>query len=220
MPHWPQPGLLGRDRNRGDRFENIAFLDHHNSLAPKLQTQRWRDRLAELGLTWQPIIHVNTWNDYTSLDNRWHDYRQIDAVVAIRSFDQRRYPNKPTTKLYNAWLAGVLAILGPESAYRATGRSGLDYLEAASSEALVKHLKQLKKSTKLRKALVNEGVSQAKLYQSQHICQKWCDFLEKAAVPAYGQWSRQPNLRCWQLTRAWIHSYRLKAERRLTQLRK
>ncbi|MEM8808289.1 MAG: hypothetical protein AAGF01_19895, partial [Cyanobacteria bacterium P01_G01_bin.38] len=37
------------------------------------------------------------------LNNRWHDYRQIGAVVAIRSFDRRRYDHKPATKLYNAW---------------------------------------------------------------------------------------------------------------------
>ncbi|MEM8805779.1 MAG: hypothetical protein AAGF01_07110 [Cyanobacteria bacterium P01_G01_bin.38] len=56
MPHRPQPGLLGRDRNRRDRFENIAFLGHRNSLAPELQAQRWRAQLADMGLTWQPIV--------------------------------------------------------------------------------------------------------------------------------------------------------------------
>ncbi|NJN38789.1 MAG: hypothetical protein HC790_08765 [Acaryochloridaceae cyanobacterium CSU_3_4] len=26
IPHWPQPGLIPRDINRGNRFENIAFF--------------------------------------------------------------------------------------------------------------------------------------------------------------------------------------------------
>lgn len=77
------------------------------------------------------------------------------------------------------------AILGPESAYRATGHSGQDYLEADSSATLFKYLKQLQENTKLREALINEGIFRAKLYQPQHIYQKWRDFLEKVAVPAY-----------------------------------
>ncbi|MEO0455372.1 MAG: hypothetical protein AAF152_02150 [Cyanobacteria bacterium P01_A01_bin.114] len=220
MPHWPQPGLLRRDRSRGNRFETIAFLGHRNSLAPALQAQRWRDQLAELDLTWQPIVNENAWHDYTALDSRWHDYRQIDAIVAIRSFDQRRYSHKPATKLYNAWLAEVPAILGPESAYRATGHSGRDYLEADSSATLIHHLKQLKRSTKLRKALVNEGIRQVKLYQPQHICQKWCDFLEQVAIPAYDRWCTQPNWRRWQLTQAGLHGYSVRVQGRLMRLRR
>ena len=43
----------------------------------------------------------------------------------------RRWYLKPPSKLFNSWLAGVPAVLGHESAYRAERRSDLDYIEVS-----------------------------------------------------------------------------------------
>ena len=201
MPHWPQPGLLPRDEGRGDRFETIAFLGHGANLAPELTQPEWPHMLASLGLQWQPVINRNRWDDHQSLDNRWHDYRAVDAVVAVRSFDadilrrNRYYRHKPPTKLYNAWLAGVPAILGPESAYRAVGSSPHNYLEATSLDQVHQALAQLQGNPALRQALVTQGQQQAQAISPEAISQRWQQFIQETLVPLYGQWCRRPR---WQ----------------------
>src|SRR5687767_7710026 len=123
MPQWPQPGLLPRDPERGDRFEVAAFFGYEHNLAPELRQAQWTERVHDLGLIWRSVPRY-----------RWHDYRDVDVVVAVRRFGYRDYPHKPPSKLYNFWHAGVPAILGAESAFRANRRSDVDYLEVQSLE--------------------------------------------------------------------------------------
>jgi hypothetical protein len=59
----------------------------------------------------------------------WHDYSDVDVVVAVRSFDH----NDPPSKFHNAWHAGVPAVLR-ESAYQANRKRDLDYLEVSSAD--------------------------------------------------------------------------------------
>jgi hypothetical protein len=194
LPHWTQPGLIPRDSNRGIKFENIAFFGHQNNLASELCSPIWQQHLNQLGLNWLPVINQNSWQDYQPLNSHWNDYHQIDAVVAIRSFGKRKiYPNKPATKLYNAWLAGVPAILGYESAYRTEGHPNQDYLEVTSMSELISALIQLKQNHKLRQTLVTNGNQQAKKFNPDVFIQRWHDFLETVAIPAYQNWCHRPQ---------------------------
>ncbi|MBT9316068.1 glycosyltransferase [Leptothoe spongobia] len=199
MPHWPQPGLKPRLSERQDRFKTIAFLGHQNSLAAELMTPDWENQLKRRGLNWQPVINTNGWNDQQSIDTRWNDYQQIDAIVAVREFHRRRprYRSKPATKLYNAWLAGVPAILGRERAYRAAGTTGIDYLEANSMAELLSCLDQLHQDKKLRQSLVKRGYRQGLKYTPEVITQRWRQFLDHVAIPAYSAWCEYA---LWQQT--------------------
>ena len=196
IPHWPQPGLIPRDPNRGDRFENIAFFGHCNNLAIELQYPSWPEKLASLGLHWHYVINQNKWNDYHSLDNRWNNFQQIDAIVAIRSFQSSHpYNNKPATKLFNAWLAGVPALLGIESAYRFEGCHLEDYWEINTYEELINSLQCLKSDKNLRQQLVTNGYSKAIQFTPENISKKWQDFILDIAVPSFYRWCNLPALR-------------------------
>lgn len=197
IPHWPQPRLLPRQPERQNWFETIAFLGHRNSLAPELLTSEWLDQLKKRGLRWLPVINTNVWDDANSIDTRWNNYQAIDAIVAIRQFNLRRpgYGRKPATKLYNAWLAGVPAILGRELAYRAEGTVGDNYLEANSMAELLECLDQLQQNLELRKKLVKKGRERSKHYTSTAITQRWQQFLADVAIPTYHRWCESPE---WQ----------------------
>ncbi|MEL7508316.1 MAG: glycosyltransferase [Cyanobacteria bacterium J06633_23] len=199
MPHWPQPGLLPRLSERQNRFETIAFLGHRNSLAAELLGAEWETQLQRRGLNWQPVINTNGWNAQQSIDTRWNDYQTIDAIVAVREFQVQRpsYRSKPATKLYNAWLAGVPAILGRELAYRAVGTPGVDYLEVNSVTELLSCLDQLQQDKTVRQALVKRGYRQALTYTPEVITQRWQQFLTRVATPAYHAWCNRPD---WQQT--------------------
>jgi hypothetical protein len=73
MPQWPQPGLLPRDPNRGDRFEIAAFFGYEHNLASELRNPLWTAQLRDLGLSWHSVPR-----------HEWHDYRHVDVVIAVR----------------------------------------------------------------------------------------------------------------------------------------
>ncbi len=174
IPFWPQPGLLPRDVKRGGRFETVAYFGDTDNLAAELKNPTWAKRLAELGLRWQIVPRYG-----------WHDYRHIDAIVAVRSFQAQTFAHKPATKLYNSWHAEVPAIFGNESAYRSMRQSELDYLEVNSFDEAISAVTRLRDSSELRQAmranarLRSEETSPCKLIAS------WFTFFSDTAIPAY-----------------------------------
>jgi hypothetical protein len=183
MPGWIQPGLIPRDPARGDRFETVAFFGAPENLAPPLKDPAWQAQVAALGLQWQVRSR-----------DRWQDYRDVDAIVAIRDFEQCPHTIKPATKLYNAWHAGVPAILGHESAFRAERQSQFDYLEATSLQETIAALQQLRDDPALRQAMVKNGQQRAKETQSEQLAARWQHFLTQVATPAYEQWCAASTL--------------------------
>ena len=177
MPHWRQPGLIPRNAARGDKFENVAYFGHERNLAPELKAANWNEQLHELGLNFQIVNR-----------DRWHDFSNVDVVLAVRSFDNQDYANKPATKLYNTWHAGVPAILGRETAYQAERKSELDYIEVSSlNEALVA-LKRLRDDKNLRNLMVENGRIRAEETQPENVVKEWRNFIIEVAVPAYERW--------------------------------
>lgn len=181
VPHWSQPGLIPRDSQRGDRFENICFYGHSRNLARELQSRQWRRRLEEeLGIQ----LHLPS-------AAHWHDYSQTDAAIAIRDFSHSPHWNKPATKLYNAWLAKVPFIGGRDSAYAADGRSGMNYLVATSPEEVFQHLRHLKENPLLRFQLVQNGSMVSKQFTREAILEHWRTLVEKTIPALARRWEQK-----------------------------
>lgn len=187
MPHWPQPGLIPRDPTRGDRWENAAFFGDDACIANEMRGDEWAGILRELKLNWN---HVPA--------EKWHDFSEVDVVVAIRDFvGKHRYANKPPTKLFNAWHAGVPAILGRESAYELQRHGKLDYLEARTMPDLVTALRRLRDEPELRRAIAANGRERAKESDYAVITNRWRAFFERVVVPdcerrrTAGAWRQQ-----------------------------
>ena len=179
IPYWPQPGLIPRDPTGGDRFENVTFFGREQNLIHELRQPLWHETLEDLGLRWQ----------ICSSADRWNDYSEADVVVAVRKFGYSwDHTWKPANKLYNAWLAGVPAILGLESAYQAERKSELDYLEVASYQQLISAIKRLKGDRELRRAMTENARVRAEEIGPLKLVKRWEDFLKNIAVPAYESW--------------------------------
>lgn len=177
MPHWPQSGLIPRDGARGDRFETVAFFGQEGNLAPELQDPSWAAELAELGLSWRVVPFES-----------WHDYSAVDVVMAVRSFDDNAYNQKPASKLYNCWMAGVPGILGPESAYVAERQGDRDYVEVRTVAEAVGALRRLRDDGEFRREIVAQGVARSAGLSPAGLSGVWGQFLEGVARPAYGSW--------------------------------
>jgi|SRR5215475_5645814 len=177
IPPWPQIGMFPRSENRRDVFENIAYFGWKHNLAAELQDPRWHKSLRSLGLRFQMVTE--------SERDMWGDFSNIDSVIAVRSFSSGTYYNKPALKLFNAWHAGVPAILGVESAYRAERKSDLDYIEVRSIDEVVSALLLLRDNKSLREAMIYNGHERAKETQAKVIVSLWVNMLNIVAIPRY-----------------------------------
>lgn len=179
IPHWPQSSLIPRDPNRGELLENVTFLGNEINLVPEFREPTWYEQLQELGLKFQKKLN----------HNEWHDYSNTDVILAVRSFSRQNYwRGKPASKLYNAWHAGIPAILGYETAFRAERRSDLDYLEATSLTEVISSLKRLKNDKQLFRAMIENGKVRAQETQPDTMVTRWQNFIIDVAVPAQKKW--------------------------------
>ena len=180
VPLWTQPGLLPRDDERGNQVTEVAYFGIPDELDPSLRDPAWKDRLRQRGFNFAIIEPAH-----------WHDYRNVDVVIAVRSFD---YPGpmwkKPASKLFNAWMTSVPAILGRESAYQAERSSELDFIEVTSREQVEQALERLRAEPNLRTRMVDNGRRRSAEIDDGALTRRWCDVLEQEVIPAYEKWQR------------------------------
>lgn len=196
MPHWTQPGLRPRDPARGDRVERVAFKGFAGNLHPQLRGPGWRRTLAERGFEW-----VEDATEFTPLGAlaplAWEDFSDVDALVALRPAARLLGRDKPPSKLVNAWLAGVPAILGPEPAFRELRRSPLDYLEAATPEEALSALERLRADPGLCRAMVENGWMRARDYSRETLVARWVELLFATLPERLGAGDPRPGRAVW-----------------------
>jgi hypothetical protein len=184
MPHWPQPNLIPRDPLRGDRLETAAFFGDPSNLLTELADPHFASRLRnETGVE----LEIRG-------ADRWHDYSDVDLVLAVRDFSRSRHLHKPATKLYNAWLAGVPLIGGSDSAYAAEAEAGSDYLAAHSTEDCIRLVKELRDIPSLRNRIVESGQKKSASRSRDAVRNKWRDFCVVELPERLRQWERKSLL--------------------------
>jgi len=183
MPHWPQPGLVPRDPARGERIERIAFKGFAANLHPEFRQPEWTGFLAREGIEW--IEDAVAYSGRNRLELEWPDFRTVDLVVAVRPY-LKEASHKPPTKLFNAWLAGVPALLGPEPAYRDLRRSELDYLEVASVAEAKDAVLKLRRDPGLYRAMVENGRQRGAEFTPEALVSRWAHLLFET-IPALAE---------------------------------
>jgi hypothetical protein len=180
IPLWPESGLIPRDPARGDKFENVAYFGLPPRLAPQLRSEKFAARLREHGFNFRIVPR-----------DRWNDYSDTDAVLAVRNFAPVSWHKFPPSKLYNSWHAGVPALLGSESAYQAERRSEYDYFEVHSPDEVLETLLRLRADPALRAAVQRNCVERAAGVSPERIAERWTTFLTTVAAPAFRDWERR-----------------------------
>lgn len=181
MPHWPHPNLLPRDSARGDRFETLGFFGDAENLAPELHDAGWQARLLDqTGITLRVVGA-----------KEWHDYREIDCVLAVREFGNRAFLRKPATKMYNAWLARVPFVGGRDSAYCGDASRGGNISPWYSLVELNVQLNRLRTDLRFRKELVTAGLRKSKQFDRSAILERWRELIENTLPEAAAGWTRK-----------------------------
>ena len=176
IPQWPQPGLLGRARERGSAVRRLAYLGRATSAPRWYRDPEFARRLRELGV------------EFVIREDAWHDYRDVDAVIAHRDEAPTMLALKPATKLANAWLGGAPAILQPEPAFEELRRSPLDFLPARGPEEVLDAVRRLQAGAGLFESMVRNGHDRARQFSVSAVEKAWLGFLADEAAPRWEQW--------------------------------
>lgn len=183
VPYWPQPGLLPRNPERGGRVERVGFMGQERNLAEELRGVEFRERLAALGME---LVICSRRKD-------WHDYREIDVVLAVRGGKLRWLSTKPSSKLVNAWLANCPAVLGSEPAFEALRRGDLDYCAAGDPDSVIAALRRLRQDPDLYRRMVANGAERGREYEIPSVAQRWESVLGGAVADDYQHWLSHPK---------------------------
>ncbi len=177
VDHWPQSRLIPRDSRRGEQFENICFMGNPEEFIQ--ETDMLEPKIKKLGLTWRMMPR-----------EKWHDYSNMDAVVAVRPADAEMLKRKPAVRLINAWSAGVPAILSPDIAFEDIKKTDLDYLKAKNVAQIIEQLKRLKRDSSLRKAMAENGKKRSEEFSLERTTRQWITIIQEHIMPEYVIWKK------------------------------
>ena len=176
IPNWPQPGIRPRDPARGDRVRRIGYFGRMAMAPAFFGCASFLSQLEALGLEFVPSEHD------------WQNYRDIDVVVAFRTAPPSLLRHKPVTKVSNAWIAGVPAIVGPEPAYLQAKRDDLDMFVADDAEGVIGALTTLVRDPARYRAMRERAHERAVEFDVPAIRERWLGFLRDRVGPAFADW--------------------------------
>ena len=188
IPHWPQPGLIPRNQERGNRIENLVFKGHEGNLYEAFRSPEFVRELEKLGV--RLVISPKPDNQPV----QWHDYSDADLVIAVRDLPQKDYFVKPASKLVNAWMAGVPALLGPEPAFVQLRRDPLDFMEVTTPQQAIDAIRRLKKEPSLYQQMIANGLERSQAFTTDSIAQQWHDVLSGTVAQRYSQWCQRTQV--------------------------
>jgi hypothetical protein len=193
VPHWPQPGILARDPARSTAIRRIAYRGFNSNMDPRFLAPKFQDALASAGIEWlfDSVEFAGVATDYRSV--AWHDYREVDLILAVRPPSRSLHPTKPASKLYNAWLGRTPALLGAEYAYRALRRSPLDYIEIADPDEALREILALRADPQRYQAMVENGVRRSREFTAGAILARWEELIFRTLPPL----ADTPRVRRW-----------------------
>lgn len=183
MPHWPQPGLLPRDASRGDRIERISYKGYVGNLAAPFRSERWRSFLQGQGMDFEDDAITDDASDHPIL-TRFHDYREVDLVIAVRP---GATTHKPASKLVNAWHAGTPALLSPDYPFEELRESPLDYLAVRDIEEAEAAVLRLKTEPGLYRRMIEHGRARAAAFTFETITARWARLLYEIVPQAVAE---------------------------------
>lgn len=186
VPHWVQPGLIQRDPRR-TKVKTVAYAG-----------QTFNKNLAGTVENWKRILEPYEIEFITLSNDSWHNLSSIDVLIGIRSFDSNPYNNKPPSKLFNAWHAGIPFIGGFDSAYRQVGTPGKDYIRVKTQQEALNAILRLQKDSDYYTQFVENGKNKAREFTEETITKAWEDMLMNQVFPRYNLWKSRSSYERWR----------------------
>ncbi|PAS97633.1 MAG: hypothetical protein CGU28_04555 [Candidatus Dactylopiibacterium carminicum] len=195
LPSWPQPGLIPRDAAREGQMLRMAYFGRQDSLPHWFSDTEFLEQLVARQISFE-IRH-----------KAWHDYHDIDLVLAHRTEAPTMLRQKPGTKLCNAWLAGVPALLSPEPEYQRLREHPDDFIEIESPADVLAAIDMLRVDPRRYAAMRARCAVRAPAFRAEAVAERWLEALTGFVGEQYMHWQA-----CG--TRSWFaHAWRLRAQK-------
>jgi hypothetical protein len=159
-------------------LKHIAYFGREINLASELKTENWGKFLSDNGIKWSVIKDPSKWRDYTD----------VDATISIRNFDITNWYFKPVNKLFNSWIAGVITICGPESAYIAERKDTYHCIIVESYEELKKEITSLLNDSGKLRQYFETSVEKSNSVTNQMIVNDWAALIDNELRKELHSW--------------------------------
>jgi hypothetical protein len=176
--HWPQAGIIPRDKSRADALTTIAYIGRKENLAIELKSEKWNQFLSQKGIKWLIVDDPE----------KWHDYSLIDATISIRDFSGNLYPWKPASKLFNSWKAGVIPICAAESSFTEERQKPEECFIAHSMDQLHSIINELHSDQTLVKNSFKASINRSQDVSFEAITKDWEGILKNDLSYEYEKW--------------------------------
>lgn len=165
--HWPQLNIIKSNRSLTS-LENLYYFGNEVNLCPELKSEDWL-----------MFLQTNKLNFVVPNVARWHDYNNVDAVIAIRSFiDSDTFDTKPASKMINSWIANTIFISTGESAYIHEGKEKYSFVNVNSYDDLKNRILKLKSNLDEIEKYKRKGFQLQKHYTVDRYLNDWCTIVE------------------------------------------
>jgi hypothetical protein len=176
-PYWPLPGIKPRASER----RTVLQVAYAGRFGQRNLDKSLREELAShsamVGMTFA-----------TPAPHRWHDMSEVDLLIAVRDFARHSHPNKPPSKLFNAWLANVPLIGGWDSAYALVGRPGIDYVRVGSKADFFSAISRLREDRAFYDSIVAAGRGRALSFSREAVAREWLAIFDGPVSTAFESW--------------------------------
>lgn len=199
VPLWPQPGIVAREPSRADEVLRMAYFGRKDSLPPWLSSDDFLSGLRGLGI------------EFEVRNRAWNDYHDIDIALGLRIEAPTMLRQKPASKLTNAWLAGVPALLAPEPAYQALRRDALDYIEVVTPQDVLSALRALREAPALYAAMRQRASLRAPEFTAEAVAMRWTELLTGELRELHARWQAQGGHGWPRYARAMLRQKRISA---------
>lgn len=189
FPYWPVPGIIPRDPGRTG-IQRVAYAGRIGSrnLADPLKGDAGSGAFEGLEFAVIP-------------PDQWHDMSKVDLLIAIRSFDTQTHDNKPPSKLFNAWNAGIPLIGGYDSAFSAIAEPGVEYLRVETEDELNAAVLSLRENDALYRQIVEAGARRRNEITHDSIAENWCSQIDGVIRSDFEAWKESGGEKKAQLVK-------------------
>lgn len=182
---FPQTAMIPRDPTRENVIRSLAFFGVETNLGSQFREPSFATALEQLG-----VKFTVRGFDPVSRTSDWHDYSDVDAVLAIRSLPAAEIRLKPELKLINAWVSGTVGIFGPEPAYQHLRTSPFDFIEASTAEQVIEAIRTVNENPGEFDKRAARARERAVYYQKERVIQRWIAMLEGPASDQFREFQQ------------------------------
>ncbi len=171
LPLLPQRALVPRDPARRGTLRRLAIKAFPGNVPPAYRDPDLARRLGALGVD----LRID------DTPTAWPDFSTVDLVACVGHPQPEwdtdpRLDRKPPTKLINAWAAGCVPLIAPQTGYLDLARPGIDAVLVRSPDDVCREVARLADDPAALAALETASTARGAAFTTDAVTDRWVGF--------------------------------------------